>query len=128
MKCTVIIKNYFSLKGQCHEIFASGFFDESVSPQPQNIALGQRHRWCTLSCEFSKKFETALLVYSGAWGELIHEKKQKSKISWHCPFNWANACDIMVSDLWDASAAWGLIKLCRRIKMEVFWEGGLPTL
>ncbi len=47
-------------------------------------------RWCTLSCEylreFSKKFETALLVYSGAWGKLIHEKKQKSKISWHCPF------------------------------------------
>jgi hypothetical protein len=40
-----------------------------------------------LSCEylreFSKKFETALLVYSGAWGKLIHEKKQKSKISWH---------------------------------------------
>jgi hypothetical protein len=32
-----------------------------------------------LSCEylrkFSKKFETALLVYSGAWGKLIHEKK-----------------------------------------------------
>jgi hypothetical protein len=52
----------------------------------------QRHRWCTLSCEylreFLKKFETALLVYSGAWGKLIHEKKkQKSKISWHCPFN-----------------------------------------
>ncbi len=50
----------------------------------------QRHRWGTLSCEylreFSKKFETALLVYSGAWGKLIHEKKQKSKISWHCPF------------------------------------------
>jgi hypothetical protein len=26
--------------------------------------------------EFSKKFEMALMVYSGAWG----------KISWHCPF------------------------------------------
>ncbi len=50
----------------------------------------QRHRWCTLNCEylreFSKKFETALMVYSGAWGKLIHEKNQKSKISWHCPF------------------------------------------
>ncbi len=31
--------------------------------------------------EFSKKFETALMVYSGAWGKLIHEKNQKSKIS-----------------------------------------------
>ncbi len=41
-------------------------------------------RWCTLSCEylreFSKKLETALTVYSGAWGKLIHEKNQKSKI------------------------------------------------
>jgi hypothetical protein len=23
--------------------------------------------------------------YSGAGGKLIHEKNQKSKISWHCP-------------------------------------------
>ncbi len=49
------------------------------------------HRWCTLSREylrkFSKKFEMAVLVYSDAWGKLIHEKNQKSKISWHCPFN-----------------------------------------
>jgi hypothetical protein len=36
--------------------------------------------------EFSKKFEMAVLVYSGAWGKLINEKNQKSKISWHCPF------------------------------------------
>ncbi len=35
---------------------------------------------------FEKKFETTLMVYSGAWGKLIHEKNQKSKISWHCPF------------------------------------------
>jgi hypothetical protein len=38
-----------------------------------------------LSCEylreFSKKFETFLMLYSGAWGKLIHEKNQKSKIS-----------------------------------------------
>ncbi len=27
------------------------------------------------------------MVYSGAWGKLIHEKNQKSKIFWHCPFN-----------------------------------------
>jgi hypothetical protein len=26
-------------------------------------------------------------VHSGTWGKLIHEKKQKSKILWHCPFN-----------------------------------------
>jgi hypothetical protein len=28
------------LKGQCHKIFASGFFYESVSPQPQSIPFG----------------------------------------------------------------------------------------
>ncbi len=48
------------------------------------------HRWQTLSCEylseFSKKFETVLIEYSGAGGKLIHEKNQKQKISWHCPF------------------------------------------
>jgi hypothetical protein len=30
---------------------------------------------CEYLSEFSKKFETTLLVYSGAWGKLIHEKK-----------------------------------------------------
>ncbi len=24
--------------------------------------------------------------YSGAGGKLIHDKNQKQKISWHCPF------------------------------------------
>jgi hypothetical protein len=45
------------LKGQCHEIFASGSFHELVSPQPQCIPLKpfrifskirediQQHRW-----------------------------------------------------------------------------------
>jgi hypothetical protein len=28
--------------------------------------------------EFSKKFEMAVMLYSCAWGELIHEKNQKS--------------------------------------------------
>ena len=48
------------------------------------------YRWCTLTCEylreFSKKFETVLMWYSGAGGKLIHKKNQKQKISWHCPF------------------------------------------
>ncbi len=50
----------------------------------------QWHRWWTLSCEylreFSKKFQTALMVYSGAWRKLNHEKTRSRKISWHCPF------------------------------------------
>ncbi len=40
---------------------------------------------CTLSFEYlrecSKKFEMALMVNSGAWGKLMHEKNQKSKFS-----------------------------------------------
>ncbi len=27
------------------------------------------------------------MVFSWAWGKLIHEKNQKQKISWHCSFN-----------------------------------------
>jgi hypothetical protein len=34
-----------------------------------------------ISPEFPRKVEKALMVYSGAWGKLIHEKNQKSKIS-----------------------------------------------
>ncbi len=33
-----------------------------------------------------EKFETVFMKYSGAGGKLIHEKSQKQKISWHCPF------------------------------------------
>ncbi len=28
------------------------------------------------------------MEYSGAGGKLIHEKNQKQKISWHCPFKY----------------------------------------
>jgi hypothetical protein len=27
-----------------------------------------------------------LMLLSGAWGKVIHEKNLKQKISWHCPF------------------------------------------
>ncbi len=50
----------------------------------------QRHRWSTLSCEylreFPKKFETVLLGYSGAGGNLMMKETRSEKISWHCPF------------------------------------------
>ncbi len=35
---------------------------------------------------FEKIWKTSLMVKLGAWGKLIHEKNQKQKISWHCPF------------------------------------------
>ncbi len=41
------------------------------------------YRWCTLTCEylreFSKKFETVLLEYSGSGGKLIHQKTRSKK-------------------------------------------------
>ncbi len=40
--------------------------------------------------EFSKKFETVLMQYSGAGGKLIHQKTQKQNISWHCPFKYVH--------------------------------------
>ncbi len=49
------------------------------------------HRWYTLTCEylhkFSKKFEMTLMLFSGVWGKVIHEKNLKQNISWRCPFN-----------------------------------------
>jgi hypothetical protein len=41
------------------------------------------------------------MVYSGAWGKLIHEKNQKSKISLHCPFK-ANTSWLYVSGLFQS--------------------------
>jgi hypothetical protein len=42
-----------------------------------------RHQWCTLTYEylreFSKKFEMTLMLFSGAWGKVIHEKNLKQK-------------------------------------------------
>jgi hypothetical protein len=48
----------------------------------------QRHQWCTLSCEFSNKFESALLEYSRAWGKLIYEKTWRRKSSGIVPSNY----------------------------------------
>ncbi len=45
----------------------------------------QRHRWystpwvANISTNFRKKFETALMGYSGPWGNLVHEKKHEAK-------------------------------------------------
>ena len=54
--------------------------------------------WQTLSYEylreFSKKFETTLMVYSGAWGKLIYEKIRRRKSCGTAPFNMCRSlCD-----------------------------------
>jgi hypothetical protein len=40
-----------------------------------------------LELRISKKFETALMVYSGAWGKLIHEKTRSRKSRYIVPLN-----------------------------------------
>ncbi len=88
----------YLLKGQCHEIFASGLFHESPSPKALKITIGSfqifptirgdiRKSRCTtgindtggaleqrISPRFKKKIEMSLIGYSRAWGKLIHEK------------------------------------------------------
>ncbi len=55
--------------------FATGVNHTVGAPWAENI-----------SANFLNKFETALMVYFGARGKLIHEKNLKSKISWRCNF------------------------------------------
>ncbi len=93
------------------------------------------YQWCTLTCEylckFSKKFETVLLEYSGAGGKLIHDKNQKQKISWHCPYKmgqcWRNLEKRgKISSLW----RWGKITKWRRVAVplpSVWWYLTTPS-
>ncbi len=55
--------------------FATGIVDTGGSPWLVNI-----------SENFWKKFEMVQLGYSKAGGKLLHERNQKQKILWHCPF------------------------------------------
>jgi hypothetical protein len=80
------------LKGQCHDIFASGFFHESVSPQPQSKAEGPfriclkirgdiRKSKCTTGInDTGGKFATNFPSVVDTGGKMIHEKNQKQKI------------------------------------------------
>jgi hypothetical protein len=49
-----------------------------MAPVPMTPVV---HIELRISPRIFEKFEMALMVYSGAWGKLIHEKNQKSKIS-----------------------------------------------
>ncbi len=46
-----------------------------------NLPLVCWHRWltCEYLREFSKKFELTLMLFSGAWGKVIHEKTLSKK-------------------------------------------------
>jgi hypothetical protein len=48
----------------------------SVGP---SLAAGKIASNLVISANVRKKFETALIVFSGAWGKLIHEKNRSRK-------------------------------------------------
>ncbi len=68
--------------------FATGVADTGGNLPPVSLTpvVHLEKRISPRIFEFSKKFETVLMGYSGAVGKLTHEKNQKQKISWHCPF------------------------------------------
>jgi hypothetical protein len=69
-------------QGELLAKFAAGVVDTGGNLPP---VANFRHRWCALTCEnlreFLKKFEMILMLISGAWGKVIHEKNLKQKIS-----------------------------------------------
>jgi len=100
----------FSLKGQCHEIFCFRFFSSitflqapennirvisNLFENSQRYSQVKAHHTPVVLVElrispriFEKiRNEPKGILRGLAWGKLIHEKNQKSKISWHCPFN-----------------------------------------
>jgi hypothetical protein len=67
------------------EKFAGGVIDTGGKFGAGVIETGGAP-WLANILRIFEKFETVLMGYSGAGGKLIHEKNQKQKISWHCPF------------------------------------------
>ncbi len=61
--------------------FAGDVVDTSGKFATSVVDTGGQPWAANISANFQKKFETALMVYSGAWGKLIDEKNQKQKIS-----------------------------------------------
>jgi hypothetical protein len=57
-----------NLKGQCHEIFVSGSFHESVSPQPQSIPLRPFRIFSKICGDIrSSRFATGVNETGGKW-------------------------------------------------------------
>jgi hypothetical protein len=81
------LKNKISKTQKCpNKIFKTFFLIEDFFRFPPVPTTPVVHLELRYLRKFLKKFETALMVYSGALGKRIHEKTLRSKISWHCPF------------------------------------------
>ncbi len=64
-----------ALKVQCHEIFAAGFFYESVSPQPQSVLLGPFRIFSKIRGDIrSSRLTTGVADTGGKWKNLQSEK------------------------------------------------------
>ncbi len=59
--------------------FAAGVVDTGGNLPPVSLTLVV-HLECEYLREFSNKFEMILMLLSGAWGKVIHEKNLKQKI------------------------------------------------
>jgi hypothetical protein len=63
------------LKGQYHEIFASGFFLESVSPKPLSIPLGPFRIFSKIRGDTrSSRFATDVNDTGGKWKKTFKQK------------------------------------------------------
>ncbi len=80
-------------QGELVAKFAAGVFDTSGKFAAGVNDTGGAPWLANISANFRKKFEMILMLFSGAWGKVIHEKNLKQKISWHCPFNMTKSCE-----------------------------------
>ncbi len=69
-----------SIKRNLRTRISQKFADLWLRIEPKNLQIKKTVAWSPLQ------------IYSGALGKLIHEKKLKLKISWHCPFKLSFAC------------------------------------
>ncbi len=60
------------------------------------------------------------MEYSGAGGKLIHEKKQKQKISWHCPFKFVSPI-YSYDDFWSHAVSHVNPEKLVFLKSALFW-------
>ncbi len=60
------------------------------------------------------------MVYSDASGKLIHEKNQKSKISWHCPFKY-NVLEAGGHSYVDLLKKKKNLLICTAVDLQSFW-------
>jgi hypothetical protein len=67
-------------QGELVAKFAAGVVDTGGKFAPVSLTPVV-HLTCEYLLEFSKKFKIILLLLSGAWGKVIHEKNLKQKIS-----------------------------------------------